>query len=306
MSETNVSADVKLTTLPNTASVEEAVEVIYRDGGVIIEGLFDDETIAGLRADLDRTFNKEVSFGEEAEFLGAQTRRAGKLFARSKHMVDIALNPLYYGIAKNILQKTIDIWIGQTRQTIVPDIQIGVTQAIQIHPGQGAQPLHRDDMVFLWRHPDYNREGRVQIMVAVSDFTKENGGTLVIPESHKWDDERMPLNEEAISTEMTAGSALIWIGSTYHGGGNNSSTAPRTGLTMAYDLANLRQEENQYLSLPLATLKELPEEIQRLLGWDSGDNYMGYVEIDGQFTNPHTLLQGDHEATDAVGIAAPK
>ncbi|WP_274008958.1 phytanoyl-CoA dioxygenase family protein, partial [Escherichia coli] len=76
-----------------------------------------------------------------------------------------------------------------------PDIQVGVTQAIQIHPGQGVQPLHRDDSVWLWRHPGYNREARVQIMIAITDFSEENGGTLVIPGSHKWDDERMPKQE---------------------------------------------------------------------------------------------------------------
>ena len=68
----------------------------------------------------------------------------------------------------------------------------------------------------------------------------------------------------------------------HHGGGNNSSEAPRTGLTMAFDLACLRQEENQYLSIPSEKLLDLSEEVQRLLGWGSGANLMGYVERGGQ------------------------
>ena len=99
-----------------------------------------------------------------------------------------------------------------------------MTQAIQILPGQGLQPLHRDDSVWLWRHPNYGREARFQVMVAVSDFTAANGATLVIPGSHKWDDERMQ-QEEAVSAEMSAGDALFFIGSTYHGGGKNTSDA---------------------------------------------------------------------------------
>jgi hypothetical protein len=162
-------------------------------------------------------------------------------------------------------------------------------------------------------------------MVACSDFTKENGGTLVIPGSHKWDDERPPLKEEAVSTVMKKGSALIWIGSVYHAGGQNTTNTYRTGLKMAYDLSNLRQEENMMLSVPLATIRKLPENIQKHLGWSSGgksfpdrfllagysvcsrrplENYMGYVVVDGQFTNPMKLLEKKDFETLDNGVPA--
>ena len=288
-----------LTTLANSASVEEVVAVIDRDGGVIIEDLFSEATISGLLEDLAPALDG-VEFGEEAFFAGTRTRRAGGIFRRTDHVIDVAMNSLYLGVARQILQRPIDVWFGTERTTITPEIQIGVTQAIQIAPGQGAQPLHRDDTSFLWRHPSYGREARVQIMVALSDFTAENGGTLVIPGSHRWDDERMPTLEETVSTEMTAGSALIWIGSTYHGGGNNRSEDPRTGLTLGYDLSNLRQEENQFLSVPLERVKVLPAEVQRMLGWSSGENFMGWVEVGGQMVDPQLLLdQGEY---DRVGV----
>lgn len=288
-----------LTTLPNSATVEETIEVIERDGGVVIEGLFTDEIISGLLNDLAPALDG-VEFGEEAFFAGTRTRRAGAIFGRTNHIIDVAMNPLYLGVAQRILQQPIDVWFGTERTTVTPEIQIGVTQAIQIAPGQGAQPLHRDDTSFLWRHPSYGREARVQIMVALSDFTADNGGTLVIPGSHRWDDERMPTMEEAVSTEMSRGSALIWIGSTYHGGGNNSSDQPRTGLTMGYDLSNLRQEENQFLSVPLERVRELPADVQRMLGWSSGENFMGWVEVGGQMVDPHRLL--DQQDYDQVGV----
>lgn len=280
-----------LTALPAaTTSVDEVVDVIRRDGGVILEGFLEPSVLAELRRQLEPILD-ETRYGEDAYFAGTKTRRAGGLFGRLDMMPEIALHPLYYGAAKKILQKPLWVWVGDDRIEMVPDIQVGVTQAIQIHPGQGDQRLHRDDTSFLWRHPDYGREGRVQIMVAVTDFTAENGGTLVIPGSHLWDDERQPKREEAVSTVMPAGSALIWIGSTYHGGGDNSSDASRTGLTMAFDLACLRQEENQYLSIPRDRLLGLSEEVQRLLGWGSGVNLMGYVERDGQMVDAHTLIE---------------
>lgn len=80
-------------------------------------------------------------------------------------------------------------------------------------------------------------------MVAVTDFTERNGGTNVIPGSHKWDDDRIPNSAETVATEMKAGSAAIFIGSTYHGGGTNQTDGEfRIGLTMALDSALIRQE----------------------------------------------------------------
>ncbi|MEU0265131.1 phytanoyl-CoA dioxygenase family protein [Nocardioides sp. NPDC006303] len=280
---------VGLTTLPNTASVDDVVAIIERDGGVIVEDLFGGNVLEGLQRDIELAINS-VPEGVDAEFAGTKTRRAGALFARSEHMIDVATNPIYQGAARAILQKPLHVFFGEERTEITPQIQIGTTQAIHIQPGQGAQVLHRDDTVWMWRHPDYGREARVQIMVAITDFTHENGGTQVIPGSHKWDDDRAPKVSEAVSTEMKAGSALIWIGSTYHGGGNNTSDGPRTGLTMAFDLAFLRQEENQYLSIPLEKVKSFPEDVQRLLGWESGESFLGFVEKDGQMTDPMDIL----------------
>ncbi|WP_062795710.1 phytanoyl-CoA dioxygenase family protein [Williamsia muralis] len=290
-----------LTTLPSSTTIDEAVEIILRDGGVIIENLYTAATIAGLLADLEPALQK-VRGGDDEVFAGTQTRRAGSLFARSPHMADVALSPLYLGISRAILQKPVDVFFGEDSTPITPDIQVGMTQAIQIAPGQGAQPIHRDDTVFLWRHPSFGREARVQIMVAVTDFTKENGGTLVIPGSHLWDDTRKPTAAEAVSTEMRAGSALIFIGSTYHGGGNNTTDERRTGVTMSFDLSTLRQEENQYLSIPLATVKGFPVELQRLLGWSAGDNFMGWIEMEGQMVDPHSLLARDDYPSALGGL----
>ncbi|WP_213878922.1 phytanoyl-CoA dioxygenase family protein [Pseudomonas sp. dw_358] len=281
-----------LVTLPNTASVEQVVEVIERDGGVIIADFMTGTAFEELKQQIDAALDTS-SFGHENFFVGTSTRRASRLFARCSRMVDVVLHPLYLGAAGKILQKPVSVWFGQERTTVTPQIQIGMTQAIQIHPGQGKQPLHRDDTSFLWRHPQYGREARLQIMLAVTEFSEATGATKVIPGSHKWDDERCPQPEEAADALMAPGSAMLFIGSTYHGGGTNTSDQPRTGLTMAIDLGCVRQEENQYLSVPFDTLKGLPEQVQRLLGWDAGENFMGWVEQGGKMVSPHTHLQSD-------------
>ncbi|MEU3844053.1 phytanoyl-CoA dioxygenase family protein [Streptomyces sp. NPDC028635] len=292
----------ELARLASDTTPDTAVEVILRDGGVIIEGLFDEATIEGIKKDLDPVLDG-VDTGLDEVFAGNRTKRACGLFARTEHMATIALNPLYRGVAERILDKPIAAHMGEESVPFPAGMHIGGTMAIKIGPGQGSQPLHRDDSVWLWRHPTYQREARVQIMVAVSDFTAENGGTLVIPGSHLWDDERAPRLEEAVPTRMKAGSALIWIGSTYHGGGRNiTSDEHRFGLSMGYDLAFLRPEENHFLTYTLEQVRSFPEEIQRALDWSS-EHYVGWVEVGGQMSDPKDLL--GREDYTAVGAGLP-
>jgi Phytanoyl-CoA dioxygenase (PhyH) len=273
----------------NSTSVDEIVEIMMRDGGVIIEDFLTDDVLNALRSDLFPILN-HTPHATEDEFLGKKTRRLSRLFGRSRTMAAVATHPLYYDVARAVLCKPVHVWLGRDRTEMIPELRIGMAQAIQIWPGETAQPLHRDDNVFLWRHPTNGREARVQIMIALTDFTPVNGGTLVIPGSHLWDDERMPEIDEAVPTEMKAGAALIFLGSTYHAGGANQSDAPRTGLTMALDAAHLRQEENMYLTLSPEVVASYPEPMQRLLGWSAGRNFMGWIEADGQLRDPIELV----------------
>ncbi len=281
--------------LSNTSSPDEIAAVLREDGVVSVAGFASPETLSGLQNDLMPLLG-QIPGGEGADafFHGDKTHRLSRLFARTDHAVSIALNPLSLETARRILQADpIKIWFGDQQLASTPDIQIGATQAIQIWPGQGGQPLHRDDAVYLWRHPTFEREARVNVMVALTEFTHENGATRVIPGSHKWDDERMPKPEETVSAEMNAGDALLWLGSTYHGGGENTSNGPRTGISMPYDLSYLRQEENQYLSVPIEKVKAFPEELQRLLGWSRGETFVGFVELHGKIVDPLELLKLD-------------
>lgn len=272
-----------------TARTEDAIAVVERDGGVIVENFLSPEALAGLREDLLPLLERQAA-GEEA-FFGTRTRRLSKLFERTRHCAEIVLHPLYLPVARHVIGKPFKLWSGNVQREVAADVRIGVTQAIQVGPGQEAQSLHRDDGAFLWNKNAMGREARLQIMVAVTDFTEENGGTLVIPGSHLWDDDRAPRESEAIATVMPAGSALIWVGSLFHGAGTNrTSDEYRTGLTMALDASNVRQEENMYLSLSPETVAAYPDEIQRLLGWSTSGRSLGWVEVDGQQRDPQFLL----------------
>jgi ectoine hydroxylase-related dioxygenase (phytanoyl-CoA dioxygenase family) len=92
---------------------------------------------------------------------------------------------------------------------------------------------------------------------------------------------------------MRAGSAVIYLGSTIHAGGaNTTSTQWRRGMHVSYCVGWLRTEENQYLTTPLDVVRRLPRRNQELLGFGahdaiaSGGGYLGTVELQ----DPATLL----------------
>lgn len=265
------------------ADLGHVVAVLERDGAVIVEGFTDAVTLAGLRADLGPGL--EASGYSQSGYDGHRTRRLSGLFRRTRHMCSIVTQPLYLGAARRLLQRPAHMWIGRVRIEVTPGIQLSLTQAIRIDPGQGRQPLHRDDAMHLWRHP--GPPCRLQLMLAMTDFTSANGATLVIPRSHRWDDERPPAYAETVPAVMPAGSALLWQGGVYHGGGANTTRSPRQSLLVSLDLGNLRQEENQFLAVPREIVLTLPEEVQRLLGWDRCPPGLGVVEMQ----DPHLLLE---------------
>ncbi len=74
---------------------------------------------------------------------------------------------------------------------------------------------------------------------------------------------------------MPRGSVLFYLGSTLHGGGANTTNAARTGLITTYSLGWLRQEENQYLTVPRETADSYPDHIRRLMGYQAHGRYLG-------------------------------
>jgi ectoine hydroxylase-related dioxygenase (phytanoyl-CoA dioxygenase family) len=144
-------------------------------------------------------------------------------------------------------------------------IQLNLTQGIQIWPGEKAQVVHRDDSMFPIPHKPF--EFMVNAMWAYTEFTKENGATIVVPGSHKWAADRVPVEDEITQAEMQPGEVLIYLGSLIHAGGQNRSHLPRTGIALSYCLGWLRQSENQYFAAPPEIAKHFSKELQDMLGY---------------------------------------
>jgi ectoine hydroxylase-related dioxygenase (phytanoyl-CoA dioxygenase family) len=167
-----------------------------------------------------------------------------------------------------------------------------------IGPGQTPQPLHRDDMLYPLAHPS-ERNAVVTCFWALTDFRPENGATRLVPRSHRWDDARVPLEAETVRAVMPKGSVCIFLGSLYHGGGQNTTAQEwRIGMFAGYCLGWLRQEQNMYLTVPPEVARRLPEKLARVLGYAVHKPFLGFVQ---DLKDPWDYIQGYEELSEGGG-----
>lgn len=255
----------KLTTLPADASTEDILEVINRDGAVILENVLTEADIRQFRQELD-PYMEATSNGQD-EFSGTSTTRTGALVARSAKAREMVMHPTVVKAANEFLSPYCE------------RIQLHLTQIIRLKPGQGKQMIHRDR--WAWGKGLKEVEPQLNTIWALSDFTEENGATQVVPGSIDWPDGRKAAPEEICQAVMSIGSVLIYTGSVFHGGGENRSNADRIGVNLTYALGWLRQEENQYLSCPPDIARDFSPELQDMLGYAMGQYAMGYYSPPG-------------------------
>jgi ectoine hydroxylase-related dioxygenase (phytanoyl-CoA dioxygenase family) len=194
---------------------------------------------------------------------------------------DVMCHPMLLGLADRILLPS------------CARHQLNLGHLLQRGPGSEDQWLHRDELVWSdvpWPHPEL----QLASVVAFVDFTRQNGATRIVPGSHRWPDRQQPAieqiqlsiaDDQIAYAEMPAGSAVVYLGGTLHGGGANSTDTARRAVHLSYCLGWLRTEENNYLSIPPSYVKTLPRLAQEVLGYavhDSiarGGGYLGMVRM---------------------------
>jgi len=261
--------------LPSTTNAAEVAAVLAEDGAVIV----DDHADLAL---LDR-FDAEITPFVDAtptgpdDFSGHNTRRTGALIARSPASHQLVMDPLVLATCGTVLGHA-------------TSFQLHLTQVISIGPNEPAQPIHRDQWAYDFFTFPKDYEVQCNTIWALTDFTEENGATRVIPGSNHYEDKLRLSVDDSVPAEMSRGSVLVYTGAVYHGGGANRSSSVRKGINITYNLSWLRQEENQYLSVPLDTARELPVELLRLMGYQRGAYALGYV---GDLEDPIAVVRPD-------------
>lgn len=273
-------------------NVAEMLKAIDVDGAIIIEGLLPVDVVARVNAEVELTVAATdpdaPTFNPITRaFMGAFTKNvAGVAGISPTFATDVMCHSVLLGLADAVLGPS------------CAQFQLNVAQILERGPGSIDQWLHRDEGV--WSDvPRPAPELQLASVIALVDFTADNGATRIVPGSHRWPDRHLPMNdqrqpsmEEIAVAEMPIGSAVVYTGGVVHGGGSNITDVARRAVHLSYCLGWLRTEENNYLSVPPSVAAALPRRAQEVLGYavydgiDRGGAYLGMVRMQ----NPVDLL----------------
>ena len=269
--------------LPGSSTGAEINQALEEDGVVIIENFFPEALIKALNEQLEPYIAESrprVQKNMYDDFLGGYTVRLHGIAAKADSFGPVLTDA-----------RILEVMDQQLKPNCT-DYRLSAAELIEIRGGETAQPIHRDDDS--WPRAAQTAAPLViNVMIALSDYTAENGATVVVPGSHKWEPGREPEPDEITQAVMSPGSAAIFTGQTLHGGGKNVSGVPRRGLSVSYCHGWLVPVENSWLGIPLEKVRALPERAQSLLGYDlyDGTSRGGGIINMYEVGSPRALLE---------------
>lgn len=252
--------------------LETAVSEVQQRGYSILHDFLSADHLQQIRHDMASIFGQTTSRKlpsspgrQRPGYAGVQTVHVHNLFAKTSAADTVAIDPLLLKIIEGVLG---------------PLFQLSVGTAMCPDPGVDPQGLHQDDGHYPLPRP--RPPCIANTLIALDDFTKENGATRLVPGSHNWT--QPVVQDSAVHyAEMPAGSLLVFDGALWHGGGGNTTRQQRRrSINLNFNLSWLRQQENQYVGIPREIWLAMPERLQRLLGLQKVNFLYGSVD----YTDP--------------------
>jgi ectoine hydroxylase-related dioxygenase (phytanoyl-CoA dioxygenase family) len=235
---------------------------IRTDGFTVIERLLDRSQIDAIKREL-APWLRGQHYGRN-DFEGFHSERVYALLAKTPRVAQLVEHTEVLAIVDALLP---------------PNYLLSAALAINVHPGENAQDFHVDDAAggFALRRPR-PLQG-VSAIWALDDFTDDNGATEVVPGSHLWAEDRIPLDRDAVKALMPAGSVLVFAGNLLHRGGANTSQTARLAITPQYCAPWMRQIENMVLAVPPNAAGQYSQRVQAMLGYSVVEpGFVGYVD----------------------------
>jgi ectoine hydroxylase-related dioxygenase (phytanoyl-CoA dioxygenase family) len=250
-------------------SIHSLLDQIRDDGYAVVPNLLSSSQITKMREELAPVL-ATAPFGRN-DFEGFRSQRVYALLAKAPSTSELVAHPTVLALLDELLH---------------PTYLLSAHIAINVHPGETSQMLHADDGYCALPRP--RPHVGVSVVWALDDFTAENGATEVLPGSHRFGlDKPDPDDPRILAIEMPAGSAVVFLGTTYHRGGANTSHEVRLGITPQYCEPWMRPIETMTLAVPPPVAATLPERVQALLGYGLYPPFIGYV--DGR--DPRRLIE---------------
>ena len=154
-------------TVPATAPPQEVAAVLEEFGAVIIDRLLPEDTMDTVAAQLEDCQRAEAELrGTELEAVYGR-RMGAEILVGAPAVRPLLTQPLVTAAIMELL--------GRHSKRLA----LKLLEVIYLPPGGEQQALHREDG--LWPSTHTEHDWVCDIMWAVTSFSKENGGTLLIP-----------------------------------------------------------------------------------------------------------------------------
>jgi ectoine hydroxylase-related dioxygenase (phytanoyl-CoA dioxygenase family) len=289
--------------------VQRHLDELDSQGFTVIADFLRGEALEHVRAQLALHLD---SHSGRNNFEGFLTERVYTLVGRGRCFEDIAEDARVLALLDRLL---------------APGYLLTASQAICIHPGETPQPIHHDDSFYPIARPRPSIS--FSTIVAIDAFTLDNGGTEVIPASHRWSDAQIagaydgrdadaplpPALERLLQPMIVpAGACIFFHGTLLHRGGANRSAKRRLAFSNQYCEPWARTQENFYLGIPPALVRDMSPRLQALLGYEIMPPFMGHVTA----SHPAKVLRagyvnavaaaraGDGASASARELSAPR
>lgn len=260
--------------------IEHHLKEIDVEGFTILPNVIDLDLVDELLSEIRRVEGTLDTKPKGNTLEGYKTLRTYNLLAKGEAFQKMPVHPEVLPLVEQVLE---------------PDCLLSGMTSMDLGPGEVPQPLHPDDFVINVPRP--HAPLMCTTIWALTDFTEENGGTRLVPRSHKFD--HIPdysQTYESIPAVMPAGSVLVFDASLWHGSGENRSAESwRVGVNVQYCAGFIRTQQNQYVGIPDEIKRGFSERLLELCGYTLYKGISGHV--DGQ--SPASVLGIDELAETA-------
>ncbi|MDG2114635.1 MAG: phytanoyl-CoA dioxygenase family protein, partial [Actinomycetota bacterium] len=235
---------------PMRTSLADAQADLDEYGVTRIADALDPAMLAQLRTRIEEQAAAEESAGLAFRDGGGPNQRVWNLVSKGQVFIDLLDHPIITTLARHVLDG---------------DYALSSHTANIAGPGGTAMVLHSDQG---YAPRDVPFPLAVNFIWMISEFTEENGGTMVAPGSHRI--EREPTAADVSSMVPgtgPAGSVMVFDGRMWHGtGANTSQDQYRWGVLTYFCRPWVRPQENYTLSTVPEVLDGASPQLAQLLG----------------------------------------
>ena len=237
------------------SKIDISLEELQRNGYTTLKNVFSEDECAVAKKKIDKIYDKQIKeCGGENYLISINEQNIVRAL--------LAYDEFFLRFANNkSIREILDKCLG--KKYILNLQNSPINRAHQTHFGS---TWHRD---LSYQHFVASRPIAINVLVCFDPFTEENGGTCILPFSHKFEQFPSKSYQEKNEKKITAniGDAFIFNAMIYHRAGANNTDKERKLLVQMFTLPFIKPQ----VSFPkmLSGKFSTNEELSYLLGYDS-------------------------------------